>query len=160
MINTVVNTLAEKKISDFQVFEFSDILSLPVDKSTYGNSHVGDVVKVGDQYGILHSEIAPTAEELKTLTSAVNFDPRSLNTFGLNVTPGYASVRIHGGVYKFKVSHSGPAAVGAAVYAKNTVTGGVTELTTDSAGGTKIGFLYNALTGTGPSSVVPVVFTA
>ena len=56
-----INSFGAKKISDIQVFEYSDTLSLPVDLSKYGNSHIGDVVQVGGLLGVLVTEIAPSA---------------------------------------------------------------------------------------------------
>lgn len=160
----IIHTTAERRLSDKQVFEYDKTLSLPVDKKTFGKSHIGDVVKVGDKYGILVTEIAPTADEIKAVEDAIEaaggiYNPALNLTGGLN-QPGYASVRVRGGVFKMTVSHSGAKPVGSTVYAK-APSGGKIELTTTAAdGATAIGFLYNALpTGSDPVEV-PVVFTA
>ena len=155
----IYNTIA-RKARDTQVFEYSDTLSLPVDKAVYTKAHVGDVVKVGNILGILLSEIAPSDADLQAASLAEGFIPQALPTYGLN-RPGYATVRIHGGVWNLDVAHSGAKPVGTLVYAVPATAGtGKVTLTTDSAasGAVVFGFLYNAAPAAGASANLPVAF--
>jgi len=155
----IYSTIA-RKARDTQVFEYSDTLSLPVDKTVYTKAHVGDVVKVGDILGILQSEIAPSEAELQAMSISEGFIPQALPTYGLNHA-GYASVRVKGGVWNLDVEHSGAKPVGTLVYAvPATADSGKVTLTTD---GTAIdavvfGFLYNAAPAAGTTANLPVVF--
>lgn len=157
-----INEFGAKKISDIQVFEYTDTLSLPVDKTSYSHAHIGDVVKVGSIVGLLVTEIAATPEEIKKAVKAVEdaggtYIPATKPTGGFNA-PGYASVRIKGGVFKMSVKHSGAVKVGSPVYADKLTDGRHAITTTKGADGFPIGYLYNALPAQGAEHVVPVIF--
>ena len=152
-----INSFGAKKISDVQVFEYSDTLSLPVDLSKYGKSHIGDVVQVGGLFGVLVTEIAPSAQDQATLGQDPMWNPLTKPTWGNN-GPGYASVRISGGVFKLQVTLSGAGVeAGALIYAKPVANGKI-ELTSDKAAGTAglVGYAYSKITGTG-AQTVPVI---
>lgn len=150
--------LLNSGLADKQAFEYSDIFTLPVSKTTYGNSHIGDVVKVEDTYGVLQTEIALTDEEIANLAKVAGFDPRNLPFSGANAS-GYASVRVKNGAYRLTVKHTGAQGVGKAVYVKNAVSGGKSEVTTDSAAATKIGFLLDPLPADGTDHTARVALT-
>lgn len=148
-----INSFGAKKISDIQVFEYSDTLSLPVDLLKYSKSHIGDVVQVGGLLGVLVTEIAPSAQDQAKLGQ----DPLTKPTWGNN-GPGYASVRISGGVFKLQVTLTGAGVEpGALIYAKPPANGRM-ELTNDKAAGTAglVGYAYSKITGTG-AQTVPVI---
>ena len=152
-----INPFGAKKISDIQVFEYSDTLSLPVDLSKYGKSHIGDVVQVGGLLGVLVTEIAPSAQDQAKLGQDPMWNPLTKPTWGNN-GPGYASVRISGGVFKLQVTLTGPGvAPGALIYAKPAGHGRL-ELTHDKTTGTAglVGYAYSKITGTG-AQTVPVI---
>ena len=152
-----INSFGAKKISDIQVFEYSDTLSLPVDLSKYGKSHIGDVVQVGGLLGVLVTEIAPSAQDQAKLGQDPMWNPLTKPTWGNN-GPGYASVRISGGVFKLQVNLTGAGVEpGALIYAKPAVNGRM-ELTKDKATGTAglVGYAYSKITGTGTKEV-PVI---
>lgn len=157
-----INEFGAKKISDIQVFEYTDTLSLPVNKTDYSHSHIGDIVKVGSIVGLLVTEIAATPEEIKKAVKAVEdaggtYIPATKPTGGFNA-PGYASVRIKGGVFKMSVKHTGAVKVGAPVYADKLTDGRHAISTTKGADGFQVGYLYNALPAQGAEHVVPVIF--
>ena len=157
-----INEFGARKISDIQVFEYTDTLSLPVSKTDYSHSHIGDIVKVGNIVGLLVTEIAATPEEIKKAVKAVEdaggtYIPATKPTGGFNA-PGYASVRIRGGVFKMSVKHTGAVKVGAPVYADKLTGGRHAITTTKGADGFLIGYLYNALPAQGAEHVVPVIF--
>nr|DAV97381.1 MAG TPA: hypothetical protein [Caudoviricetes sp.] len=157
-----INEFGGRKISDIQVFEYTDTLSLPVSKTDYGRSHIGDIVKVGGIVGLLVTEIAATPEEIKKAVKAVEdaggtYIPATKPTGGFNA-PGYASVRIRGGVFKMSVKHSGAVKVGSPVYAEKLTDGRHAISTTKAADGFLVGYLYNALPAQGAEHVVPVIF--
>lgn len=152
-----VNTFGAKKISDVQVFEYSDTLSLPVDLSKFGKSHIGDVVQVGGLLGVLVTEIAPSAQDQAKLGWDPLWNPLSKPTWGNN-GPGYASVRISGGVFKLQVTLTGAGVEpGALIYAKPAANGKM-ELTNDKATGTAglVGYAYSKVSSTG-AQTVPVI---
>lgn len=152
-----INSFGAKKISDIQVFEYSDTLSLPVDLSKYGKSHIGDVIQVGGLLGVLVTEIAPSAQDQAKLGQDPMWNPLTKPTWGNN-GPGYASVRISGGVFKLRVSLTGAGVEpGAMIYAKPVADGRI-ELTNDKASGTAglVGYAYSKITGTG-TQTVPVI---
>lgn len=154
---TQVNTFGTKKISDVQVFEYSDTLSLPVDPSKFGKSHIGDVVQVGGLLGVLVTEIAPSAQDQAKLGQDPLWNPLTKPTWGNN-GPGYASVRISGGVFKLKVTLTGAGVEpGALIYAKPEANGKM-ELTNDKATGTAglVGYAYSKVSSTG-AQTVPVI---
>lgn len=152
-----INSFGAKKISDVQVFEYSDTLSLPVDLLKYGKSHIGDVVQVGSLLGVLVTEIAPSAQEQAKLGQDPMWNPLTKPTWGNN-GPGYASVRISGGVFKLQVTVTSPGVEpGAPIYAKPAANGRM-ELINDKATGTAglVGYAYSKITGTG-AQTVPVI---
>nr|DAU61333.1 MAG TPA: hypothetical protein [Caudoviricetes sp.] len=154
---TQVNTFGAKKISDVQVFEYSDTLSLPVDLSKFGKSHIGDVVQVGGLFGVLVTEIAPSARDQAKLGQDPMWNPLTKPTWGNN-GPGYASVRISGGVFKLRVTLTGVGVEpGALIYAKPAADGKM-ELTNDKATGTAglVGYAYSKVSSTG-AQMVPVI---
>lgn len=155
-----IYTTAPIKGADNQVFEFSDILSLPVDRSTYSKAHVGDIVKVGSIVGILMSEVAPTEAEIASWSASQSVvQVYGKPTYGLNKA-GYASVRVKGGVFKFDVNHTGAKPVGTLVYSIAGTGGAARSLTTDGtkAGAEVFGWLYNAAPSAGTTANLPVVF--
>ena len=154
---TQVNSFGAKKISDVQVFEYSDTLSLPVDLSKFGKSHIGDVVQVGGLLGVLVTEIAPSAQDQAKLGQDPLWNPLTKPTWGNN-GPGYASVRISGGVFKLQVIlTSSGVEPGALIYAKP-VANGKMELTDDKTTGTAglVGYAYSKVSGAG-AQTVPVI---
>lgn len=154
---TQINSFGTKKISDVQVFEYSDTLSLPVDLSKFGKSHIGDVVQVGGLLGVLVTEIAPSAQDQAKLGQDPLWNPLTKPTWGNN-GPGYASVRISGGVFKLQVTLTGTGVEpGALIYAKP-VANGKMELTNDKATGTAglVGYAYSKVSSTG-AQTVPVI---
>lgn len=152
-----INSFGAKKISDVQVFEYSDTLSLPVDLSKYGQSHIGDVVQVGGLLGVLVTEIAPSAQDQAKLGQDPMWNPLTKPTWGNN-GPGYASVRISGGVFKLRVTLTGAGVEpGARIYAEPAANGRM-KLTNDKATGTAglVGYAYSKITGAG-AQTVPVI---
>lgn len=152
-----INSYGAKKISDIQVFEYSDTLSLPVDLSKYGKSHIGDVVQVGDLLGVLVTEIAPSAQDQAKLGQDPMWNPLTKPTWGNN-GPGYASVRISGGVFKLQVTLTNAGVKpGTQIYAKP-VSNGKMELTNDKTLGTAglVGYAYSKVSSTG-AQTVPVI---
>ena len=152
-----INSFGAKKISDVQVFEYSDTLSLPVDLSKFGKSHIGDVVQVGGLLGVLVTEIAPSAQDQAKLGQNPMWNPLTKPTWGNN-GPGYASVRISGGVFKLQVTLTGAGVEpGALIYAKPAANGKM-ELTNDKATGTAglVGYAYSKVSSTG-AQTVPVI---
>ena len=152
-----INPFGAKKISDIQVFEYSDTLSLPVDLSKYSKSHIGDVVQVGGLLGVLVTEIAPLAQDQAKLGQDPTWNPLTKPTWGNN-GPGYASVRISGGVFKLRVTLTRTGVEpGALIYAKPAADGRM-ELTNDKDAGTAglVGYAYSKITGTG-AQTVPVI---
>lgn len=154
---TQVNSFGAKKISDVQVFEYSDTLSLPVDLSKFGKSHIGDVVQVGGLLGVLVTEIAPSAQDQAKLGQDPLWNPLTKPTWGNN-GPGYASVRISGGVFKLQVTLTNSGVEpGALIYAKPAANGKM-ELTNDKTIGTAglVGYAYSKVSSTG-AQTVPVI---
>ena len=152
-----INSFGAKNISDVQVFEYSDSLSLPVDLSKFGKSHIGDVVQVGGLLGVLVTEIAPSAQDQAKLGQDPMWNPLTKPTWGNN-GPGYASVRISGGVFKLQVTLTGAGVEpGALIYAKPAANGKM-ELTNDKATGTAglVGYAYSKVSSTG-AQTVPVI---
>ena len=152
-----INSFGAKKISDIQVFEYSDTLSLPVDLSKYGKSHIGDVVQVGGLLGVLVTEIAPSAQDQAKLGQDPMWNPLTKPTWGNN-GPGYASVRISGGVFKLQVTLiDAGVEPGALIYAKPAANGKM-ELTNDKTAGTAglVGYAYSKVSSTG-AQTVPVI---
>lgn len=152
-----INSFGAKKISDIQVFEYADTLSLPVDLSKFGKSHIGDVVQVGGLLGVLVTEIAPSAQDQAKLGQDPLWNPLTKPTWGNN-GPGYASVRISGGVFKLQVTLTRAGVEpGALIYAKPAANGKM-ELTDDKTAGTAglVGYAYSKISSTG-AQTVPVI---
>ena len=152
-----INSFGAKKISDIQVFEYADTLSLPVDLSKFRNSHIGDVVQVGGLLGVLVTEIAPSAQDQAKLGQDPLWNPLSKPTWGNN-GPGYASVRISGGVFKLQVILTDAGVEpGAPIYAKLAANGKM-ELTNNKDTGTAglVGYAYSKVSSTG-AQTVPVI---
>lgn len=115
MITVAVMPIKVQVVKDNQIFEYSDILSLPVD-ATQAHLEPGDVVvinKTNGIAGILQSKVRPaTAEPEKTLGEVL-----TAPTYGLN-GPGYASVRVAGGVFELTGKVTADAKAGDPVYVK------------------------------------------
>ena len=98
---------------DLQEFEYDKTLALLIPEDQR-HLNRGDAVVFNKDtafVGLLVTEIAP-AEEAQYTRASVYGRP----TYGLNVAPGYASVRIRGGVFKLDVTLNAAAKVGDAVY--------------------------------------------
>ena len=115
MITVAVMPIKVPVVKDNQIFEYSDTLSLPVD-ATQAHLEPGDVVvinKTNGIAGILQSKVRPTtAEPEKTLGEVL-----TAPTYGLN-GPGYASVRVAGGVFELTGKVTADAKAGDPVYVK------------------------------------------
>lgn len=127
-----VNAIRVPVVNDNQIFEYSKTLSLPVD-AAQAHLEPGDVVVINKDNGIagiLQSKVRPTADKPEQPLADVLTAP----TYGLN-GPGYASVRVAGGVFELVGKSVAAAKAGAPVYAK-AATGGTTkpEITTVKAG--------------------------
>lgn len=132
MITVAVMPIRVPVVKDNQIFEYSDTLSLPVD-AAQAHLEPGDVVvinKVNGIAGILQSKVRPTtAEPEKTLGEVL-----TAPTYGMN-GPGYASVRVAGGVFELTGKVTADAKAGDPVYVK-AATGAGTKpaITTTKAG--------------------------
>lgn len=119
-------------VNDNQIFEYSKTLSLPVD-ATQAHLEPGDVVVINKDNGIagiLQSKVRPQTVGGPTPIGDVLVAP----TYGLN-GPGYASVRVAGGVFELTGKSVAAAKAGAPVYAKAATGAGVKpEITTVKAG--------------------------
>nr|DAX40668.1 MAG TPA: hypothetical protein [Caudoviricetes sp.] len=129
-----VNKFNVPVVDDNQIFEYSDILSLAIDdKQAHLNPGQPVVInKENGIAGILQSKVAPKDGQAYDSAYAVMTKP----TYGLN-GPGYASVRVKGGVFELmvKVSPSEDEA-GGPVYLKAATGAGVQpEITTTKANG-------------------------
>jgi hypothetical protein len=127
-----VNAIRVPVVNDNQIFEYSKTLSLPVD-AAQAHLEPGDVVVINKDNGIagiLQSKVRPMADKPEQPLADVLTAP----TYGLN-GPGYASVRVAGGVFELVGKSVAAAKAGAPVYAK-AATGGTTkpEITTVKAG--------------------------
>lgn len=115
MITVAVMPIKVPVVKDNQIFEYSDTLSLPVD-AAQAHLEPGDVVvinKTNGVAGILQSKVRPTtAEPEKTLGEVL-----TAPTYGLN-GPGYASVRVAGGVFELTGKVTADAKAGDPVYVK------------------------------------------
>lgn len=144
-------------VNDNQIFEYSKTLSLPVD-ATQAHLEPGDVVVINKDNGIagiLQSKVRPTTEGGHTPTiGEVLVAP----TYGLN-GPGYASVRVAGGVFELVGKSVAAAKVGAPVYAKAATDAGVKpEITTVKAGAdVVIGWLKEPLAASATPQKMQVV---
>lgn len=119
-------------VNDNQIFEYSKTLSLPVD-DTQAHLEPGDVVVINKDNGIagiLQSKVCPTTDKAEQALTDVLVAP----TYGLN-GPGYASVRVAGGVFELVGKSIAAAKAGAPVYAKAATGAGVKpEISTVKAG--------------------------
>lgn len=115
MITVAVMPINVPVVNDNQIFEYSDTLSLPVD-AAQAHLEPGDVVvinKTNGIAGVLQSKVRPTtAETGKTLGEVL-----TAPTYGLN-GPGYASVRVAGGVFELTGKVTADAKAGDPVYVK------------------------------------------
>jgi hypothetical protein len=115
VITVAVMPIRVPVIKDNQIFEYSDTLSLPVD-AAQAHLEPGDVVvinKANGIAGILQTKVRPTtAEPEKTLGEVL-----TAPTYGLN-GPGYASVRVTGGVFELVAKVTADAKCGDPVYVK------------------------------------------
>ena len=115
MITVAVMPIKVPVVKDNQIFEYSNTLSLPVD-AAQAHLEPGDVVvinKTNGIAGILQSKVRPTtAEPEKTLGEVL-----TAPTYGLN-GPGYASVRVAGGVFELTSKVTADAKAGDPVYVK------------------------------------------
>lgn len=119
-------------VNDNQIFEYSKTLSLPVD-ATQAHLEPGDVVVINKDNGIagiLQSKVAPKTTGSTPTIGDVLVAP----TYGLN-GPGYASVRVSGGVFELVGKSVAAAKAGAPVYVKAATGADVKpEITTVKAG--------------------------
>lgn len=122
-------------VNDNQIFEYSKTLSLPVD-AQQAHLNPGDVVVINKDNGIagiLQSKVRPVTTGI-TADSTPLADVLTAPTYGLN-GPGYASVRVAGGVFELVGKSVAAAKAGAPVYAKAATGSGIKpEITTVKAG--------------------------
>lgn len=147
-----VNEFKVPVVTDNQIFEYSDTLSLAINDNQ-AHLNPGDPVvinKANGIAGILQSKVAPKTAQAYDGLTAVMAKP----TYGLN-GPGYASVRVKGGVFELTVNikQSEDGAVGAPVYLKAaTGAGAKPGLTLDKTGAdVVIGWLKEPAGGIDPT---------
>lgn len=142
-------------VSDNQVFEYSDILSLAIDDK---QAHLkpGDPVVINKDAGIagiLQTNVAPKTPQTYGDLTAVMQKP----TYGLN-GPGHASVRVKGGVFMLGVTikQNEDGNVGDLVYLKAaTASGTQPQLSLEKTGAdVVIGWLKEPAGSTNPSGEV------
>lgn len=130
-----VNAIRVPVVKDNQIFEYSDTLSLPVD-ATQAHLEPGDVVvinKANGIAGILQTKVRPTtAEPEKTLGEVL-----TAPTYGLN-GPGYASVRVAGGVFELTGKVTADAKAGDPVYVKAATGVGIKPVVTTTKTGADV----------------------
>lgn len=135
MITVAVMPIKVPVVKDNQIFEYSDTLSLPVD-ATQAHLEPGDVVvinKTNGIAGILQSKVRPTtAEPEKTLGEVL-----TAPTYGLN-GPGYASVRVAGGVFELSGRVNADAKAGDPVYVKAATGAGTKPVVTTGKTGADV----------------------
>ena len=129
-----INKFKTPVFSDNQIFEYSDTLSLAVDDKQ-AHLNPGDPVVINKETGIagiLQTKVRPKTEKEPDDIAGVFTKP----TYGLN-GPGYASVRVKGGVFKLQVKVEPNAGnTGALIYLKAADgAGNQPELTTNKANG-------------------------
>lgn len=138
----MIKQLATKTLEDVQVYENSDIQSLPVNLSENEGAKIGSVVKIGDTFGVLMTDVCPTVAEQKKEWESPYFVPQLHSKFYGGNPAGHASVYVGGQSRTFRIevdTENDAAAAGAAVYAK--VEGNKVVVTLKKAGATQIGFL-------------------
>lgn len=135
MITVAVMPIRVPVVKDNQIFEYSNTLSLPVD-ATQAHLEPGDVVvinKANGIAGILQSKVRPTtAEPEKTLGEVL-----TALTYGLN-GPGYASVRVTGGVFELTGKITADAKAGDPVYVKAATGAGTKPVVTTTKTGADV----------------------
>lgn len=151
-----VNAIRVPVVKDNQIFEYSKTLSLPVD-ATQAHLEPGDVVVINKDNGIagiLQSKVRPTTDNAEQALTDVLVAP----TYGLN-GPGYASVRVAGGVFELVGKSVAAAKAGAPVYAKAATGAGVKpEISTVKAGAdVVIGWLKEPLAASATPQKMQVV---
>ena len=135
MITVAVMPIKVPVVKDNQIFEYSDTLSLPVD-ATQAHLEPGDVVvinKTNGIAGILQSKVRPTTAEAEKTPGEVLTAP----TYGLN-GPGYASVRVTGGVFELVAKVTADAKCGDPVYVKAATGAGTKPVITTVKTGTDV----------------------
>ena len=151
-----VNAVRVPVGKDNQIFEYSDTLSLPVD-ATQAHLEPGDVVVINKGNGIagiLQTKVRPTtAEPEKTLGEVL-----TAPTYGLN-GPGYASVRVAGGVFELTGRVTADAKAGDPVYVKAATGAGVKPVITTVKAGADviIGWLKEPVTSASVDQKMQVV---
>lgn len=151
-----VNAVRVPVVKDNQIFEYSDTLSLPVD-ATQAHLEPGDVVVINKGNGIagiLQTKVRPTtAEPEKTLGEVL-----TAPTYGLN-GPGYASVRVAGGVFELTGKVTADAKAGDPVYVKAATGAGVKPVITTVKTGADviIGWLKEPVTSASVDQKMQVV---
>ena len=129
-----VNKFGVPVVDDNQIFEYSDILSLSIDdKQAHLNPGQPVVInKENGIAGILQTKVAPKTDQTYDSAYGVMTKP----TYGLN-GPGYASVRVKGGVFELmvKVSPSEGEAGGPVYLKAATGAGAQPEITTTKGDG-------------------------
>lgn len=151
-----VNAIRVPVVKDNQIFEYSDTLSLPVD-ATQAHLEPGDVVvinKANGIAGILQTKVRPTAAEAEKTLGEVLTSP----TYGLN-GPGYASVRVAGGVFELTGKVTADAKAGDPVYVKAATGAGVKPVVTTVKTGADviIGWLKEPVTSTSVDQKMQIV---
>lgn len=156
MITVAVMPIRVPVVGDNQIFEYSDTLSLPVD-AAQAHLEPGDVVvinKANGVAGILQSKVRPTtAEPAKTLGEVL-----TAPTYGLN-GPGYASVRVAGGVFELTAKVTADAKAGDPVYVKAATGAGTKPVVTTAKAGADviIGWLKEPVSSASTDQKVQVV---
>ena len=136
MIIVAVNAVNVPVVNDNQIFEYSKTLSLPVD-AKQAHLEPGDVVVINKDNGIagiLQSKVAPKTSTASTPTIG---DVLVAPTHGLN-GPGYASVRVAGGVFELVGKADNIAEAGAPVYVKAATGAGVKPVITTTKTGADV----------------------
>ena len=130
-----VNAIRVPVVKDNQIFEYSDTLSLPVD-AAQAHLEPGDVVVINKGNGIagiLQTKVRPTAAEAEKTLGEVLTSP----TYGLN-GPGYASVRVAGGVFELTGKVAADAKAGDPVYVKAATGAGAKPVITTAKAGADV----------------------
>lgn len=151
-----VNAIRVPVVKDNQIFEYSDTLSLPVD-AAQAHLEPGDVVvinKANGIAGILQTKVRPTGAEAEKTLGEVLTGP----TYGLN-GPGYASVRVAGGVFELTGKVTADAKAGDPVYVKAATGAGVKPVVTTVKTGADviIGWLKEPVTSASVDQKMQVV---
>ena len=151
-----VNAIRVPVVKDNQIFEYSNTLSLPVD-ATQAHLEPGDVVVINKGNGIagiLQTKVRPTAAEAEKTIGEVLTAP----TYGLN-GPGYASVRVAGGVFELTGRVTADAKAGDPVYVKAATGAGVKPVITTVKTGADviIGWLKEPVTSASVDQKMQVV---